>query len=129
MPFDEWKEGDPLPNADQALIDERRFMEYVLNPEHPGHAHKNKWMAFEEIGYDVHTPDGRRKATEDITRQLVRQLNGAIAVPARTSDYGPRFEVEMPIAGPNGKWLTLRTIWQYDQGSIVPRLITLIPKA
>ncbi len=80
MPFDEWKEGDPLPNADQALIDERRFMEYVLNPEHPGHAHKNKWMAFEEIGYDVHTPDGRRKATEDITRQLVRQLNGAIAV-------------------------------------------------
>lgn len=42
----------------------------------------------------------------------------------RTSLFGPRFEVKVVIVGPNGKNGTLQTVWQYDQGSDTPRLVT-----
>jgi len=30
-----WKEGEPLPNADQAEIDLRKFTDYSLQPNNP----------------------------------------------------------------------------------------------
>jgi hypothetical protein len=33
------------------------------------------------------------------------------AVPAKTDQYGQRFTVDMPITGPNGNTVTVRTGW------------------
>ncbi len=44
----DWKPGDPLPEAQNARIDSKKFYEYSMNPDHP--QNKGKWKAFEQIG-------------------------------------------------------------------------------
>jgi hypothetical protein len=41
-----------------------------------------------------------------------------------TSTYGPRFEVQVEVEGPNGKKGNLVTAWQVDKDKSFPRLIT-----
>jgi hypothetical protein len=53
-----WKSGDPLPNAQSAEIDPRKFEDYSMNPNNPGN--QSKWMAFAAIGYDVQESGSRR---------------------------------------------------------------------
>jgi hypothetical protein len=43
----------------------------------------------------------------------------------RTTEYGTRYEIRMTLETPLGAPLTVRTIWQIDDGTDVPRLITL----
>jgi hypothetical protein len=44
------------------------------------------------------------------------------------TDFGRRFEVDIPITGPNGRSGTLLTVWQFDKGSTTPRMITNLLK-
>jgi hypothetical protein len=43
----------------------------------------------------------------------------------RTTEYGTRYEIRMTLQTPRGLPLMLRTIWQIDGGTDVPRLTTL----
>jgi hypothetical protein len=45
----------------------------------------------------------------------------------RPTEYGMRYEIRMMLQTPLGVPLTVRTIWQIDDGREVPRLITLYP--
>ena len=45
----------------------------------------------------------------------------------RSSPYGVRYEIRAPLRTPVGRELMVRTIWQIDEGTDVPRLITLFP--
>lgn len=36
--------------------------------------------------------------------------------------YGAHYRVDMPITGPNGNTVPVRTKWVYDPGSEAPRL-------
>ena len=49
--YDDWTPGQPLPMAENAQIDPRKFEEYSMNPNNP--ANQGKWMAFAALGYDV----------------------------------------------------------------------------
>lgn len=57
-------------------------------------------------------------------------FDGAGAGVARTvdTDYGIRYEIVAPLAGPNGRMATFRSIWQMDTGTDYPRLITMVPE-
>ena len=46
---------------------------------------------------------------------------------ARRTDYGMRNEIRMLLQTPVGMPLTVLTIWQINDGTDVPRLITLHP--
>jgi hypothetical protein len=46
-----WKEGDPLPNADQAEIDLRKFTDYSLQPNNP----QNQGLFWFLCGNEVYT--------------------------------------------------------------------------
>ena len=46
---------------------------------------------------------------------------------ARATAYGMRYEIRMVLQTPIAGHLTLRTIWQIDDGVDYPRLITLYP--
>ncbi|MGH7450629.1 MAG: DUF6883 domain-containing protein [bacterium] len=37
------------------------------------------------------------------------------------------YEIRAPLQTPSGRTLIVRTIWQIDEGTDVPRLITLVP--
>ncbi|MBN3911412.1 MAG: hypothetical protein HWQ35_34215 [Nostoc sp. NMS1] len=118
----DWNPGDPLPKAEDAEIDSRKFEEYSMNPNNPGN--QGKWMAFAAIGYDIQNLEARNAATGDVIRQLREGLGNAPAVKGQRSIYGFRFQVRVRIQGLNKREGTLVTHWQIDNGKEIPRLIT-----
>ncbi len=93
-----------------------------MNPANP--ANQGKWVAFEAIGYDVQNASSRSLAAQNVISQLKQQLIDAPAIPGQTSTYGLRFKVEVMLRGVNGRQGCLITVWQIDNGSEIPRLIT-----
>lgn len=122
VPLAEWKPGDPLPEASKATIDPAKFERYSMDP---GNANNNgKWRAFQELGYALDEPAQRSSSAADVMRQLREWLPRGPAQAGKTSSFGPRYEVRVPIIGPNGKTGTLVVQWQVDQGASAPRIIT-----
>lgn len=120
----------PLKNVDQAQIDPAKFEKYSMDPDNPNNRTKKddpntgKWVAFKDIGYDVSTPEGRTASAQDVMDQVRDELPNLPAKSTKVTPFGSRYEVDVPIKGPNGKEGTLVTVWQYDNGSTVPRLVT-----
>lgn len=112
----------PLPNFAEAEIDPDKFYRYSMDPTNIGS--QSKWMAFEEIGYDVHDDESRWNATQNVIEQLKDSLPDALATLGKNTQYGQRYQVRTQITGPRGKTGTLVTIWQIDAERDVPRLIT-----
>jgi uncharacterized protein DUF6883/type VII secretion system ESX-1 substrate len=120
--LDQWEPGKPLPQAPAAAIDDRKFLQYSMDP---GNArNRGKWKVWSELGYDVDDLTNRAAASDDVIRQVREQLERLPAREGRDTQYGRRFEVEIPITGPNGRSGTLFTAWQFDAGSTIPRMIT-----
>ncbi|MBM3239058.1 hypothetical protein FJZ31_22425 [Candidatus Poribacteria bacterium] len=111
-----------LPNYDQAIIDPAKFIEYSMNPHHP--ENQGKADGFKQLGYDVDIFEGRIAAMLDVVVQLRAKLKESPALLSRKTFYGLWYEVRTEITGPNGKKGTLATLWQYDIGTSVPRLLT-----
>ena len=44
-----------LPNSKRAEIDVEKFFHYSMDPSNIGN--QNKWMAFQKIGYQVHSAE------------------------------------------------------------------------
>lgn len=104
-----------LPNADRAVIDERKLTEYALNPAHPRGREKARQFAT-ALGYDRANYAG-----------LVDQIRAAIglheAMLVRQDRYGRHYRVDLTLAGPQGT-AQVRTGWLIDRGKDVPRLTT-----
>ena len=117
-------EGVPAPATlgNDVTIDPRKFSGYSMDPANP--RNNGKWTAFRDLGYDTATVTGRDEAADDVVSQMRAQLSTAVAIPRPASPYGRRVEVSTILRGPNGRTGTLVTVWQYDIGSTVPRLIT-----
>jgi hypothetical protein len=45
----------------------------------------------------------------------------------KETGWGPRYEIDGPLAAPDGRKPRLRTVWQMDKGAVAPRLITAYP--
>ena len=118
--------GKPLPEAPSAAIDDAKFLRYSMDPGNPNN--NGKWKAWSQLGYDVDDLTNRAAASEDVIRQVRDQLDRLPAREGKSSDFGRRFEVEIPITGPNGRSGTLFTVWQFDKGSTTPRMITNLLK-
>jgi hypothetical protein len=117
-----WKEGEPLPNAEKAEIDLRKFTEYSMKPDNP--QNQGKWMGFAMIGYPVETSEGRQIASQDVIQQIRQTLSHTPAYKSKNNPYGIRLKVTIIIKGFNGQQGNLITIWQIDQDKTIPRLIT-----
>jgi hypothetical protein len=117
-----WKPGDPLPNADTAQIDPAKFEKYSMNPTHPHN--DGKWIAWDKLGYDVQSVAGRQSATADVMQQIRPQLTNAPASPGNISKFGTCYKMDLKIQGPNGRTAMLDTTWQVDHGVTAPKLTT-----
>jgi hypothetical protein len=124
--LDKWSPGKPLPEAPAAVIDEDKFLRYSMDPGNPNN--QGKWKAWSQLGYDVDGLASRTAASDDVIRQVREQLGHVAAREGKTTDFGRRFEVDIPITGPNGRSGTLFTVWQFDKGSTTPRMITNLLK-
>jgi hypothetical protein len=105
-----------LLGAERAVIDERKLVDYALNPDHPtGGAKARVFLA--ALGVD-------RADAPAVAAQLRAGVTAAPPVRGRADAYGERFTVDIPVTGPGGT-AVVRTGWIYDPGATVPRLVTV----
>lgn len=117
-----WQTGDPLPMAEQAEIDPRKFTEYSMNQLNPNN--QGKWRAFIALGYNIESSQDRQIAAESIISQIRSRLPELSADLNEPSEYGSRYTVNVPIIGFNKLQGILVTTWQIDKDKRIPRLIT-----
>ena len=106
-----------LPNRVLSIIAQEKLTEYVLNTRHKRGGTKARLLV--QFGYTV---QNWRRLEADIRHGLYAEVDLV-----RPTEYGMRYEIRMMLQTPRGVPLTVRTIWQIDDGREVPRLITLYP--
>jgi hypothetical protein len=108
-----------LPSVERAVIDERKLTDYLLNPEHPqGGAGKAGFLF--RFKFDRARPDELRSALllhahqNDISR-------------SRAMPFGNIFEIDGPLACPDGRTPMVLVVWIIRTREDFPRLVTAVP--
>jgi len=116
--------GKKLPGADKAVLDMRKFTEYMLNKQHPKGGSKARYME-EALGYT------RADAVElmKVFQEQVKVQNvEAIEFNGNQSGYLFVVQVEVPGIGPKaGRTLPIRTVWNINPGAKAPTFVTAYP--
>jgi hypothetical protein len=109
-----------LPNYEEVVILREKLEGYTLNPEHPDGKHHaivfKSALGFDQSNWKV------------LARIIIEQLPYYEAVLYRKDVYGQRYNVTMPITGPNGKTADVRTAWIIEAGQVIPRYVTAYPE-
>ncbi len=108
-----------VPNARRAVIERAKLVDYLLNPEHVYGGPKAKLLR--SLGYAI---DDWSRLESDIRSQHLTQDVSA----TREVAWGVRYEIVGLLAGPAGKSVMFRSIWQIDRGTDAPRLVTMYPE-
>jgi hypothetical protein len=106
-----------IPNAAQAVIAPEKLRDYLLNPDH--RRNRGKARFFVALGYSV--VNWRVLAADLRSQHLTRDA----AIGRRTFD-GQTYVITARLQGPSGS-ATILSVWQIDDGTEVPRLITAYP--
>lgn len=109
-----------LPHYEAVEIPQGKLEGYSLNPEHPDGKHHA--IVFKSaLGFD-------QSNWEMLARIIIEQLPYYAAVLYRKDLYGQRYNVTMPITGPNGNTADVRTAWIIETGQVIPRYVTAFPE-
>lgn len=104
-----------LKNADVAVIEPRKLVQYCLDPNSRKGRHKARVFK-SALGYD-----------QSNYLDLIRAIRDGIRVHearfVERTAHGELWQVDMPVAGPTGTG-SVRTGWIYEEDSDVPRLTT-----
>ena len=107
-----------LPHAEEAKVEQRKIVEYLLCASHPDGAAKAEF--FGRFGFAVER--------WEILAQALRRHGQVHSVGKRVeSDYGVRYSVDGWLETPDGRRPSVRTVWIVEKDSNVPRLITAHP--
>ena len=107
-----------LPNASQLIVEAEKILDYLLNPMHRYGAAKARF--FTSFGF-------RADAWKTLAEALREHGRAHEIVRTRETGFGPRYIVEGELNTPDGRRPYLRSVWQFDEGAIAPRLITAYP--
>lgn len=108
-----------IPNADKAVIAPEKLRDYLLNMGHRRGSAKARLLL--SLGY-------RRNAWHVLELDLRKQHLTASVTATKQNAYGVRYEVRAPRATPAGRSVVFESIWQIDDGTDVPRFITMYPR-
>ena len=107
-----------MPNHDKAVTPAIKFVGYSLNPDNLNA--RGKAEAYQRgLGYNKSNAEG-----------LIRQISDAVTsgnvkpYDISTSPYGIKYKYRIPVTGPNGKTKNVIAVYQLDNGSEVPRMVT-----
>ncbi len=107
-----------LPNADKAIVEREKIVEYLLNPFHRHGAGKAQFLS--RFGFRV---DDWEKLAAALREHGAAQTVADV----HETGHGPRYVVEGPLRTPAGRRPRIRSVWQRDHGEVAPRLITAYP--
>ena len=107
-----------LPNAQLAVVEGEKIMDYLLNPHHRFGASKARF--FHRHGFRVGNWERLAQALLDHgKRHRVSQM--------KETAYGIRYQIDGELHAISGVSPRIRTVWQLDRGRLAPRLITAYP--
>ena len=104
-----------LPRAEHAFIDERKLVDYCLNPGHPRGRHKARVFS-SALGF-------AESSAPIIRAALLEAARNRDAVPGEVDEHGQRFTIDFPMTGPLGS-ATVRSIWIIRSAENFPRLVS-----
>jgi len=107
-----------LPNASELIVEQEKILAYLLNSVHRYGAAKARFFAI--FGFRADSWEILAEALREHgrTQEIVRM---------RETGFGPRYIVEGELNTPAGRRPRIRSVWQFDKGTIAPRLITAYP--
>ena len=107
-----------VPNADKAIVDEAKTVQYLLNPAHPENGGKAEF--FLSLGFSA--------ARWHILAAALRRIcvSGTVSTSIE-SVHGSKYVADGVLEGPGQRSGRIRTVWIIDQGMIIPRLVTAYP--
>lgn len=104
-----------LPNGDQAIVEDRKLLDYVLNPTHPVGRHHA--LLFDRLlGITSQNYLALKEA-------LVQGAKEQGVEPGRPSEHGRKFNMRLEMSGPKGT-KNVVAVWLIEQGTEHPRLVT-----
>ena len=108
-----------LPNAEHAVVEQEKIIDYLLNPAHPDNGGKAPF--FLSLGF---RPE-HWQTLADAFRRLseTTEVYNHVASP-----HGEKYIVDGLIETPVGKTPLVRTVWIVDLGQHTPRLVTAYPQ-
>lgn len=102
--------GKALPNYQRAVIPRAKIEGYVLDPAHPDGKHKaivfKSALGFEQADWEM------------LRNSIIAELPYREAIEGKTDQYCTRYNVTMPIPGPNGR------TWKIETGEDDPSFLT-----
>ncbi len=107
-----------LPNAENALVEREKIMEYLLNAAHPDNGGKAKF--FEGAGF-------QRDKWETLAAAFRKLAREAEVTQSLESPQGQKYIIGGKIESPSGRAAMVQTIWIVDRGVDTPRLVTAYP--
>ena len=116
-----------LPNCERAFIRDDKLLDYALSPSSERGQHKAR--VFESaLGFNLSNWQELRQAVLTALPRQEATLTGE-------NVFGRKYQVKMPVTGPNGRTADALTVWQFDRqpdGTLAdaPRLVTIyIPES
>lgn len=101
-----------LPNAERAVVEVRKLLDYCLNAEHPRGQHKARVFK-SALGWTAdQAEDVRRRILEAVLREDARFLGA--------DDYGQRYALDFTVQGMDGM-VTVRSLWIIRHAEDFPR--------
>ena len=107
-----------LPNSACAQVEEKKIVDYLLNPAHPDGGSKAKF--FLARGFDA--ADWKAMRTALITQGRVNPVAKTVPHP-----WGTRYQVDCHCPTPDGANLCIRSIWELPSAEGCPCLLTAYP--
>lgn len=107
-----------LPNADLAVIESRKIVDYLLNAAHPDNGGKAAF--FESVGFALSRPELLIEALRAVAQG---EVGSKI-----TSGHGDKYVIDGTLTSAGGRIGPVRTVWIIDRGTTTPRFVTAYPR-
>jgi uncharacterized protein DUF6883 len=107
-----------LPNAQHAVVEREKIVDYLLNPAHPDNG--GKAYFFSSLGFGIDRWQALRNALVQVaqTAEVSKRLE---------SPHGTKYILDGRLESAIGRTAMVRTIWIVDRGHDAPRLVTAYP--
>ena len=108
-----------LPNAQSAIVPERKVTHYLLNPAHIAGGCKARF--FLRFGFTV-------AEWRQLAEALLRHARESEVAATEQTAHGARYVVDGPLTAPDGSLLNIRSAWYIHlHGDGGPRFVTAHP--
>jgi len=110
--------GEPLPNAERAIVARGKVVDYLLSEVHPDGRGKARFFA----AHGFSTANWETLAAALQNHANAHGVAGKVQTP-----FGDRYVVEGEFLSPDGRKPLVRTVWFIRTGHEVPELVTAYP--